>query len=136
MPIRSTIHPGRDVVVRVVEGRVDFQEELASLLELLDDDSLPRPLCVLDDRRGVKDLLEPDELRSLSERIRLASREVARIRLAVVVSGAAAYGMARMFQSLVEPVMPEVEIFRDLDAARRWLGAASPSPGEGAIDPD
>lgn len=34
------------------------------------------------------------------------------------------FGMARMYQILTETSPDEVEIFRDLDEALRWLGVA------------
>lgn len=46
-------------------------------------------------------------------------------RRALVVSSDAAYGMARMFQTLHEESAAPVEIFRDFDAALAWLGLTS-----------
>lgn len=47
-----------------------------------------------------------------------------------------AYGMARMFQILTSACPHELEIFRDLDHARRWLGVATDSAAPAGHPPD
>ena len=41
---------------------------------------------------------------------------------AIVVPATATYGLARMFQMLVEPEGETIEVFRELAPARNWLG--------------
>ena len=57
------------------------------------------------------------------------------VRKAIVALSPVAYGMARMYQTMMDGSPVEVEVFRDLQEARRWLGvqgivgeAASPDP--------
>ena len=45
-------------------------------------------------------------------------------RRAFVVANDVAFGMARMYQILTEVSPDELEVFRDLDEALRWLGVA------------
>jgi hypothetical protein len=47
---------------------------------------------------------------------------------AFVVSGDAAFGMARMFENLRHRARDEVRVFRDVEEARRWLGLPPTSP--------
>lgn len=51
-------------------------------------------------------------------------------KMAVVVAGKVAYGLARMFAAYSEGLM-DVRVFRDLDDAVSWLDSAS---GERAVD--
>ena len=46
-------------------------------------------------------------------------------RRAIVVASDVAFGMARMYQILVEQSPQEFEVFRDIDEALRWLGFAN-----------
>lgn len=43
-------------------------------------------------------------------------------RRAIVVNSDAMYGLARMFQTLREPVADHIAVFRDLPSALDWLG--------------
>ena len=48
-------------------------------------------------------------------------------KLAIVAGDDAVFGMARMYQTLTEANLPHVAVFRDLDAAARWLGVGAES---------
>jgi hypothetical protein len=43
-------------------------------------------------------------------------------RMAIVANTSVGYGMARMYETLMEGSGTEVQVFRELEAARRWLG--------------
>jgi len=55
------------------------------------------------------------------------------VRRAIVVDNALGYGLSRMYQALHEEAGEDVQVFRDLEAARRWLGLDPEL--EGAGDP-
>jgi len=53
------------------------------------------------------------------------ARAGARVRLAIVATRPAVFGMARMFQTLAQEHLTDLEVCRDVDEALAWLGAAA-----------
>ena len=46
--------------------------------------------------------------------------------MAIVVSKSVHYGMARQFQAFAEGGRAAIQVFRDIEAARKWLGERVP----------
>jgi len=116
-----TVDPARSLVLSRGWGPLT-SADLTQYARLLADDPRFRPdFCQLCDLREVT------EVRVGASGI----REVAALnpfgagaRRAVVVGSDVVFGLARMYQMLTESSPDEVEIFRDLDEALRWLGVA------------
>lgn len=116
-----TIDPARSLVLSRGWGPLT-NADLTQYLRLLADDSRFRSgfnqLC---------DLRDVTEMRVGTSGIRqIVSLNpfVAGSRRAVVVASDVAFGMARMYQILTDASPDELEVFRDLDEALRWLGVA------------
>ncbi len=83
----------------------------------------------LTDIRGVTDFqVTSDGVRRMVAHDAKESSALADSRLAIVAGEEAAFGMARMYQTLTESVRPHVCIFRDYAAAARWLGVEASPP--------
>ena len=49
---------------------------------------------------------------------------LAEYRLAIVAAEAVVFGMARMYQTRAQDVVPNVRVFRTMEEAGAWLGLA------------
>ena len=114
--------------------RLDYQkaptfDEWAAVMRAVFQDPAYRPgFAFLSDHRG----LEPpttEYVRSVAEFVTIHREKLTGSRWAVVVGSPAAYGMARMGQTLAEGFGGEAAIFTDADAADAWLREES-SQGE------
>jgi len=111
-------------LVRIVgDGRLTDQEMLECISALREDPRLEPDMNTLSDMREIEVAFTQ---RGVSAMIDVMERTASRrssARAAIVVSTDVAFGMGRMFELQVdERVAPTVRIFRDLLAAREWLG--------------
>jgi hypothetical protein len=65
-----------------------------------------------------------DVVHVTGERRRLARPQA--VRIAVMVGSDLAYGVARMYQTLLDHPQIDLEVFRDREAAFAWLGVSDP----------
>ena len=119
MPCSYTIDLARSLVLSRGWGILTDDELLAHVRALTVDPRFARNFHQLADLRDVADV----------EVTALTIREMARLnpygkgsRRAVVVTSDVLFGMARMYQILRDEPTDEMEIFRKLDDALRWLG--------------
>ena len=119
MPCSYTIDLTRALVLSRGWGVLTDGELLAHVRALTVDPRFVRNFYQLADLRDVADV----------EVSAATIREMARLnpygdgsRRAVVVTSDVLFGMARMYQILRDEPTDQLEIFRELDAALRWLG--------------
>jgi hypothetical protein len=119
MPCSYTIDLARSLVLSRGWGVLTDGELLAHVRALTIDPRFVRSFHQLADLRDVADV----------EVSASTIREMARLnpygdgsRRAVVVTSDVLFGMARMYQILREEPTDELEVFRKLDDALRWLG--------------
>ena len=119
MPCSYTIDLARSLVLSRGWGVLTDGELLAHVRALTVDTRFVRNFYQLADLRDVEDV----------EVSASTIREMARLnpygdgsRRAVVVTSDVLFGMARMYQILRDEPTDRLEIFRELDAALRWLG--------------
>ena len=77
------------------------------------------------DFRQLLDMSELTEIRISTERVRQASRDQffsPGVRRALVARDDVAFGMARMYAMASESQGQTIEVFRELGAAKAWLG--------------
>jgi hypothetical protein len=123
MPIFHVVDSEREILFVTRSGSILTQDEEAARRQREADPRIVPGMAVLVDCRAVEPPDSPQVVRYLADNI---ERLAARLRcgpVAVVVSGDAEYGMARMYQSLTDPVHPQTLVFRDYDQALRWLRA-------------
>ncbi|GMV82244.1 MAG: hypothetical protein AMXMBFR7_34280 [Planctomycetota bacterium] len=125
MPFTYAIHPRTQLVLTVASGLVTDAELKALAKAQLDDPALPirrREFCSLEGvteagvtRAGLQALVEHD--------LRHVPRHES-YRLTIAAPTDVSFGLARMYQLMVEPVLPECSVFREQAEALRWLEAS------------
>lgn len=106
--------------VVTASGKVTYEETTRILEDILADPRLDKDITVLVDARDVTGVPTTQELRALARELRpLHAAGVPA--MAITTSSTFVYGIARMFSVLAEHSGLHVQVFRDLDEARRWL---------------
>ncbi len=102
------------------EGLVTFEEVKLHL----DIEAVERGLELpeLVDARGAMTSITTDQVRQLVARAHVTARSLPLGPTAIVTDSDHLFGMARMYAILAEPIGAPVEVFRDIDAALKWLG--------------
>jgi hypothetical protein len=110
-------------------GVVGDRDLLTAYEELLrDPDYAPEAHDLVDLRRVERFEVTTEALRRLIDMFRPIDRLGHRTRLAIVAGSDHAYGMGRMYEMMRGDDVPEeIEVFRDMDAALRWLGTGGGS---------
>ena len=119
MPCGYTIDLARSLVLSRGWGIVTDRELLAHVRALTIDPRFVRNLHQLADLRDVTDVeVTAATIRKMASLNPYGDGS----RRAVVVTSDLLFGMARMYQILRDEPTDELEIFRTLDDALRWLG--------------
>jgi hypothetical protein len=120
MPVTYHIDEALHLVYVRWEGTVPMAEALAYADQLRADPSFEPDMAQISDARGVQmdGLTGPDALRDLALKSPLGSGS----RRAIVVDKDVMFGVSRMYEAFAHDVGPEIKVFRDMDAAHRWLG--------------
>lgn len=117
MPTEYKIKDG--VVVSRTSGKFTFDEAKDFRTKLAADPAYNPESPHLIDFSEVEDVdLTFEEIRQLA----FADPFGNRARRAIVAPGNHAYGIARMYEALVRAGGSPLEVFRDIKAARKWLG--------------
>ena len=128
MPLRWTIsHPDR-MVTAVADGPIGLKDIEAYLDDVVVSGAMP--YRKLFDATAGTSALGDDDMMALGARMRAYPQLERRIGpLAVVAGSDTVYGLARLFGALADVDRP-FQIFRDVEAARKWLDKveAGPSP--------
>jgi hypothetical protein len=116
----------RDYVVRgrIVEWDARRMRAVAEVLAAwdriqADDEVLPDSGLLIDNGESDFDVPGGDVTR-LAEAVALRLPKFSAV--AIVVSKSVHYGMARQFQAFAETERAAIQVFRDVDSARKWLG--------------
>jgi hypothetical protein len=126
-----TIDPSSGLVLTTAAGVVTDADVLGHLDALAADPRLPAVAAELADARGVTDpAVTSNGLWRAAAREAAAGPPLSARRLAIVAASDAAFGMSRVYQQLADGEAVRVRVFRDLAAARAWLGIG---PGVGGV---
>jgi hypothetical protein len=123
MPIQYVIDTIRQRLLTRADGLVTFED----LSEHLDAEERDRALGLpeLFDARGATTNLTATEVRRLVQRAAAALRHKPLGPTAIVATDDVVFGMARMYAILTEQAGAQVEVFRDVGPANRWLQEVS-----------
>ena len=120
MPLTFTYDAERNLVLGVASGRVTGDDFGAG--EMPD---YPVGTPELFDVRAVTEVeVTGADIRRVAERERLGPARISR--MAIVTGSVVAYGLSRMFQMLADEAEYEIEVFRELDDALKWLDRETP----------
>ena len=110
-------------VFTTATGCLTDEELLEDNRKLTVDPEFRSGLIELMDARSVTDLkITPEGIEHLVMQDAADAERLENYRLAMVVSKDAAFGLARMYETMTQHNMPNVKVFRDMNDARRWLG--------------
>ncbi|HYC49473.1 MAG TPA: STAS/SEC14 domain-containing protein [Gemmatimonadaceae bacterium] len=124
MPVAMVQADARTVLVRVM-GDVTFEEVQRFLDDLARVRDTHGAVALLADCRGVESTVSAAEMRQLVDDLRPFIRSGIN-RFALVTDRTWMYGIGRMFGALAELADAKVNVFRDMDAAQKWLDEQSP----------
>jgi hypothetical protein len=123
VPIPYEIDGARQRIHTRCIGKVTLAEVVAHFRALTAEPRLPSRLDVLLDFRELTAFPAAGQLQSVAIEIRQLLVKVTWGRCAVIGATDLAFGIGRMFEMITEPSFRETMVFRDLDAANRWLDA-------------
>lgn len=123
MAVVYTIDPETGIVRLTTTGVSDARESLEVFTRVLSDPTVPRPLRVLDDRRGVSADVSNEAVRTAVQAVQRFAGQVAGVRVAVLAGQDTTFGLARMFQLSAGDLPMGFRVFRgESDAeAVAWL---------------
>lgn len=125
MPYVYSIDTESRVVTVTGEGAADFASTAAMVRVLVSDPAFRPEYGILCSVRDLVFVPSLEDARGFGL-LFLELRAFFRGRIAVVVQGAARYGVARMISTLVELRGVEMAAFTDPAGARRWLDELPP----------
>jgi hypothetical protein len=121
MPIPYEIDVARQRIHTRCVGDVTLPDVVAHFRALVADPRLPNRLDVLLDFRELATYPDGRQIQSIAIEIRQLLAKVAWRRCAVIGASDLAFGIGRMFEMITEPSFVKTMVFRDLEAANRWL---------------
>ncbi len=123
MPIGYSIDKNLGVVLTTATGRLTDEDILEDKRQLTSDPDFSPGLVELSDIRAVTELaVTPEGIAKMVMQDAEDADKLGAHKLAIVVSKEVAFGLARMYESMTEQNMPNVQIFREMSEAREWLG--------------
>jgi hypothetical protein len=121
VPFTYAFEPENDLVSITASGRITTEEALATFDAIVSHPEFQEGIKVLSDHRGLETVVTPGFVRAFIGRIERRGELFRGTRCALVESGSARYGMARMASVLSEMTPINMRAFRDLDEARTWV---------------
>ena len=113
------IDPRQRTVETVASGLVTYEDLSRHIAEEEQDDAIG--LAEVIDGRGATTDVTPGQVRLLVARTDALVRKGRFGALAIVTDSDFAFGMARMYQILAEPLPVQIGVFRTLEDATTWL---------------
>ena len=125
MPLTYTIEPSRNLIVATGTGVLTDDDVMEHRRVLVADPRFSFEMRELSDIRQVTDFrLTPAGIRVMVAADVKMMAAGGMHKLAVVAEENVAYGMSRMYQTLGEPNIRLVGVFRNYKEALEWLGIA------------
>ena len=122
MPITYRIDPERDMVLVEGHGTLAFDDHRSFRAELLKDPQFHAGMKELADFRAVeRHDFSMDGFEKFLEEEKQHIDLLQDYQIAIVTNDDLHYGFARMYMAKMSDLMPKVEVFRDIEAAKAWL---------------
>ena len=132
MPTRFRIDTEKNVVYRTIFGETSAEELLDSYSAVLEHPDYRPGMKSLTDMREVTPSTYRRDVLVLAQFVLEHRKEIGPLKVAVVVSREASFGMTRELTVELDESPVEMSVFRGIDAARAWLGLSE----EGASTDD
>jgi hypothetical protein len=123
MPIDCSIKKPTGPVVITASGPVKGKDIIGALVKMLQDPDFKKGMDALWDFRTVKSAnSETAEIREIVSFVRAnQEKRGTNYRVALVVSTDIDFGLARMFEAYSHELPFDIQIFKDIKDAERWL---------------
>lgn len=123
MPIEYKINSELRTVFTTAWGQLSISELPEYLKRLVADSQYESTFGVLVDASALEGVgLTPEAMRHFAESTRDTAQGLAGARVSIYAPTDVIYGMMRMYQIIREEAPYEIQIFREMNEARRWLG--------------
>ena len=122
MPTSYRIDKDAGVVYRTMSGVVTTDELLESYVTMLGHPDFRSGMKALTDMRELKPTAFRADVIRVAEFVRKHQDKIGDLRMAIVVSTDASYGMVRELEAELEGAPVELSLFRDIGEAEEWLG--------------
>ncbi len=123
MPVSYQIDRELALIRTRCRGDVGFAEVVDHFRELESDASLPARLDVLLDLTEMQSVPETDQLQSVAREVAHLQEKLEWGACAIVAKSDLLFGMSRVFHAFAEVHFARSSVFRDLEAAERWLAS-------------
>ncbi len=126
MPMSYRIDKTQNVVFMEGNGTLTDEDMVDCIRRLREDADLEANMMTLSDMRPVERLaITTSGIETMIGLMKATGASRGEAKAAIVAAEDVQFGMARMFQSKAEDtVNPQVQVFRDIAAARIWIGLA------------
>ena len=123
MPFTHRYDPETRVLYLTASGPITDEEAVAYAQKVAADGSIPAGRSELADfSQANLTSLSAEALRRVAGVFQRHDVDAASSRVALVVSGDLGFGLARMYQAFRSESAIQLRVFRDVAAAREWLG--------------
>jgi ATP phosphoribosyltransferase regulatory subunit HisZ len=123
MPISHRFDSSMNVLFVEMRGALSDEELLQYAKTATTDTEIPRFCHELIDLRGAEGQgASTESLRRVAATFQDAEQAPEGVKIALVASSDAAYGIARMYQAFRAGSQAVFHVFRQMDEARAWLG--------------
>ena len=123
MPFSHHYDPETQVLYLKATGTITDEEAVGYAQKVAADQSVPSGRSELADfSQANLGGLSADALRRVASVFQRHDVDPARSRVALVVSGDLGFGLGRMYQAFRSESAIQLRVFRELAAAREWLG--------------
>ncbi len=121
MPITHRIDRTSGIVYVDVRGSPTTAEMRGAINRVVTDPEGVPGYGILSDHRGIDTPATTNQVQALLTHLTGLKSSFGSIRWAIVVKKPASFGMMRMLAVLAEQVPAQIEVFRDVEAAKKWL---------------
>ncbi len=124
MAISYSIDVDRQLILTVASGTLSDDDLIQFKIRLVRDPDFKAGMCEISDLRDVVNFnITTNGVRRLVMQDEKDARLVRTHKLAIVTSQTIIYGMARMYQTLTQKNIAEVNVFRDIEKAQAWISS-------------
>lgn len=121
MPVEYRIDPELNRIFTTCAGNATLYEVISHFDELELDPECPAGADVLLDLSPMTNVPNVGQMRSAAERAATAAQRVRFGAIAIVVGNEKIFGMARVFETFTARHFARSGVFRDREAAEKWL---------------
>ncbi|MDH5300574.1 MAG: hypothetical protein OEW58_04355 [Gammaproteobacteria bacterium] len=125
MGVTAVYNKDDDLMLATVVGEVNFQEIGQAIFNMLKDPNFRQDINIIWDATQAKiNMNDPNKtaMFELTSKLSQFSEQRGYGKTALVVSSNLYFGLARQFQNYMAETPRSVHVFKDMDAAKTWLG--------------